>query len=716
MRGRPTVIQPTSTLPLDREAQRHVMLQWQTTNAAGRASSRVRPVVRDSWTRSLDARVLPGLGEAPVVWDGDALEHARSGNGWVGIALRCIAAQRGGYAAGGSVVALFDSSGRMLHAEGEAGALEGLSAINFRPGALWSEAAVGTNGPGTALALGEPVHVVGAEHFCEQWQDWHCAAVPVRDPLTRRLLGAIDVSGFRDGAHPHTLMLVVALAATIEQMLAAREMERRAHLLTRFAELAARWPGEPLVVVDRGGNILAASPAAPAALHPLAPLQQQLREEIAALVDGLTGETPLEAALSCPVAGQAVAHPVTYRGIVVGACLLVRQPVATSSRALPGAGSARGVHATRGLVSAPHGRRGPDGVPAPAAPPHRGRAPHRPPTRYALDDLVGESRALRDARRIAVAAAANTLPVLLLGESGTGKEVFAQGIHAASDRSARPFIAVNCAALPSELVESELFGYVGGAFSGARRDGGTGKFEAADGGTIFLDEVGDLPLPAQAALLRVLQEGEVTRVGATRGTPVDVRVIAATNRDIDEALRAGTFREDLYYRLSVLGIELPSLRERRGDIEGLARRFLAEAGEELGRTGHAFAPATLDLLRGWQWPGNIRELKNLVWRAVALATDAVITPDALPAAMRTGRAAADGPTVSCTCTHRDGDPAAAAEDAAAEASHCERERLARVVEQAASMGEAAATLGVARSTLYRQLQRHGLRPGRIVRR
>jgi sigma-54 dependent transcriptional regulator, acetoin dehydrogenase operon transcriptional activator AcoR len=680
-----------SALPLDGKGQRLVALQWHATNASGRPAAQVRPVVRDSWSRALAAAVSPELRQAPMVWEVDELERARGDNPWAAVALRSIAGQRGGYAAGGSVVTLFDRVGRMLHAEGEGRALDGLAGINFRPGSLWSEAAVGTNGPGTALATGEPVHVVGTEHFCEPWQGWHCAAVPVRDPLTRRILGAIDVSGFRETAHPHTLMLVVALAAALEQMLAAREMERRAFLLSDFAERVAKWPGEALVVVDRSGAVLAASPGAPAALHPLAPLQEHVREEIAALVSGSADGMAREAPLACGTAERVIVHPVSYRGTVVGASLLVR-PAAEGAPAW-------NAHATAGGAA-----RAPRRVAAAA------------PTRYGLDDLVGDSAALLTARRTAVAAASNTLPVLLLGESGTGKEVFAQGIHAASERSGRPFIAVNCAALPAELVESELFGYVGGSFSGARREGGTGKFEAADGGTIFLDEVGDLPLAAQATLLRVLQEGEVTRVGATRSVRVDVRVIAATNCDITRALHTGAFRQDLYYRLGVLSIELPSLRERRADVERLALRFLAEAGIGLGRTGHSFAPATLDCLRAWHWPGNVRELKNLVWRAVALATGPVITPEALPAAMRASAADAADAVEPCTCAIRGDESESAAAPAADDGWSDERERIARVVEQAASMGDAARILGMARSTLYRKMERYGLRPGRVVNR
>jgi sigma-54 dependent transcriptional regulator, acetoin dehydrogenase operon transcriptional activator AcoR len=670
-------------VPSSPQAQHRVALEWHAANAQGRAADGVRPVVRDSWNRALDAHIRPDTREAPIVWSAEELVRARSREAWLQVALRALAVQRGAYAAAGSVVALFDRHGHMLHSEGEARAVDGLAAINFRPGALWAEEVVGTNGPGTTLATGQAVHVVGAEHCCEEWQDWHCAAAPLRDPLTGRMLGALDVSGYRGTAHPHTLMLVTALAAAIEQTLAAQELERRAQLLARLADLVARWPGDSLIGVDRTGAVVGSSPAAPAALHPLAPLPERLREAVAELVACSRSEAPWQATL--PIAGgvSVIVHPVMQGSTVVGACL---------------------------LVEADARRR--------TAPATATRSTARPPTRYVLADLVGESAALREAHRIAIAAASNTLPVLLLGESGTGKEVFAQGIHGASDRAAKPFIAVNCAALPAELVESELFGYVGGAFSGARREGGIGKFEAANGGTIFLDEVGDLPVAAQAALLRVLQEGEVTRVGATRGVPVDVRVIAATNRDIDDALRTGAFREDLYYRLGVLSVRLPSLRERHGDVERLAHRFLAEAEAELGREGHVWAPATLDALRAYAWPGNIRELRNLVWRTVALATRSVITPESLPGVV------GGAWNVAAGALNRGGEPGDGGDDivaaltgnaASSDEWNAERERVVRAVEQASSMGEAARILGIARSTLYRQIERYGLEPKRVLR-
>ncbi len=231
--------------------------------------------------------------------------------------------------------------------------------------------------------------------------------------------------------------------------------------------------------------------------------------------------------------------------------------------------------------------------------------------------------------RLATAASRTMLPVLLLGESGTGKEVFAQAIHNASGRSARPFVAVNCAALPRELVESELFGYVGGAFTGARREGSAGKFRTAEGGTIFLDEISAMPVGAQAALLRVLrvlrvlQEQELSPVGSSEVRPLDVRVLAATNRDAVEAVRSGVLRADLYHRLNVLAIELPPLRDRRADIPALAAQPLALAAIELERPHLQFHDAVVPALTRQAWPGNVRELKNVIRRDALCSDDCI---------------------------------------------------------------------------------------------
>ncbi len=237
-------------------------------------------------------------------------------------------------------------------------------------------------------------------------------------------------------------------------------------------------------------------------------------------------------------------------------------------------------------------------------------------SRHTFEDLVGTSGAMERAREKARRAAATPATVLLLGESGTGKELFAHAIHHASDRRHGPFVRVNCAAIPEGLLESALFGYEGGAFTGARAAGQKGHFEAADGGTLFLDEIAEAPLSLQAKLLRALQEREITRVGANRPVPVDVRLVAATNADLDALVARGRFRQDLYYRLSVMPIRVPALRERPEDVAPLSRALLARICGEYRVAPLDLAPETLAFLARQPWKGNVRELENVLRRAV----------------------------------------------------------------------------------------------------
>ena len=244
-------------------------------------------------------------------------------------------------------------------------------------------------------------------------------------------------------------------------------------------------------------------------------------------------------------------------------------------------------------------------------------------------DMVGESPRMKEVYRLLGRAAATDSTVLLRGESGTGKEVAAHALHQGSPRAGKPFVAVNCATLSETLLESELFGHERGAFTGAVARQ-IGKAEAADGGTLFLDEVGEIPLPLQAKLLRFLQERQIERVGSPRPIPVDVRLVAATNRDLEKAIREGTFREDLYYRLNVITLHLPPLRERREDVPLLASHFAALTSRRLGRPLAGFTPEARSCLLRYDWPGNVRELANAVERALVLGEGELIRPEDLP--------------------------------------------------------------------------------------
>ncbi|MGN0658415.1 MAG: sigma-54 interaction domain-containing protein [Emergencia sp.] len=252
---------------------------------------------------------------------------------------------------------------------------------------------------------------------------------------------------------------------------------------------------------------------------------------------------------------------------------------------------------------------------------------------YTFESIIGRSPAVTQVIEQAKEYADSPYSLLIIGESGVGKELFAQAVHNESRRSSGPFVALNCANFPENLIESELFGYVGGAFTGASRNGQMGKFELADGGTLFLDEVGELPLHFQSKLLRVLETHRITRIGSSAETPVNVRILAATNRDLLKMIDEGLFRRDLYYRLQVLSIEVPPLRERREDIPLLAESFLQQSAEASGNETKTLDYGARRCLMEYDWPGNVRELKNVIQRSMLLTRDGIITEDVLEAAI-----------------------------------------------------------------------------------
>jgi len=314
--------------------------------------------------------------------------------------------------------------------------------------------------------------------------------------------------------------------------------------------------------------------------------------------------------------------------------------------------------------------------------------------------MVGESRSMRQLREQIAMAAPTNGRVLIFGENGTGKELVARSVHMLSRRRQGPFVEVNCAAIPEELIESELFGHVRGAFTGAVADR-RGKFEIADGGTLFLDEIADMSLKTQAKVLRVLQEQVVDRVGGASSVKVDVRVIAATNKDLPAEIRAGRFREDLFFRLNVIPIFVPPLREREEDIPLLADHFMRQLSREYGRRPKTIDPAAMAILRRHAWPGNVRELRNVVERLMIMVPGDVVRPEHLNLPMGAGSeappAAADGPIV----------PLAEARE------RFEREYILRALAaQQGNMSRTAELLGVERSNLYRKMKAYGLLPAR----
>ena len=337
--------------------------------------------------------------------------------------------------------------------------------------------------------------------------------------------------------------------------------------------------------------------------------------------------------------------------------------------------------------------------------------------RTSFNDLIGSSPAMTMVKRLGERAARSSIPILVTGESGVGKEVIARAVHGSSERAGKPFVAVNCGAIPANLVESILFGHEKGSFTGAT-DKHLGKFQEANGGTLFLDEVGELPLDVQVKLLRALQESEIDAIGSKRSIKVDVRIVSATNRDLSLAVKEGRFREDLFYRLNVFPIEAPSLRERREDVPALVDCFVRRFNVEEGKSVVGASPETLAFLTAFEWPGNVRQLENAVYRAIVLADAPYLQPHDFPAISGVSAPPPEA-QASSFAPPPTLDLAAVSQDAPVRIldgrghlrtlEEIERDLIQLAIEvYAGHMSEVARRLGIGRSTLYRKVREQGL--------
>jgi transcriptional regulator of acetoin/glycerol metabolism len=656
---------------LERPARRRrADLAWRSFVAGG-APEGVEEELARSWARSRDVyRIDPSLARAPLL-PPDDLAIRRDRDDVFEVAAPILAGFGERIHDSGDVLAFFDSDGWILAASGDPRTLERIAAAGFRPGGGWREEQVGTSGPGIALAERRPAAVIASEHYLAACHPWATSAAPIAAPGLDGAAAAVALAGPWETHDPQALVAATAIATVVEERLRA-VAALRAEVI-RYALRAARDAGEALVAVDARGRLLAANDAARrAGLADGGELPEVARERLVARLVTRGPGAGDEFALRWPGAGEdarVLGAPVLHEGRAVGAVLRIPP----SSPRSQGTGAA----------------------------PHRVRSQPQA-ARYRFEDIVGTSPTLRAAVELAALAARNDLPVVLQGESGTGKELFAHGIHAASPRAAGPFVVLNCGAMPATLVEAELFGYDAGTFTGGHREGKAGKVEQAHGGTLFLDEVGDLPPQAQTALLRVLQESEVVRLGGGL-RQVDVRVVAATHRRLGDEVAAGRFRQDLYFRLHVLAVEVPPLRDRDGDVPLLARAFLADAEARLGRSGLSFSDAALGLLAGHPWPGNVRELRNVVLRAAMVARGAAVEPgdvafDAVGPAPAAAGAQPEPPAV-----------ARAADQEAEGGGDGGREELMAALEACRwNIARTASSLGISRMTLYRRLRRFGI--------
>ena len=591
-----TLKEPFSTFPHP-DQEKRVLAAWeQFLRGRELPPHAVRDVIEGSWERCTSSGVDPERSQAAMPLPEEALrtlQHAH--RDLIGASVSITEQAKDFLSESGTIMILTDPAGVILETVGDPATMETARNIRLETGAHWDERACGTNAIGTALSILGPVQVHGAEHFCSGLKPWTCSATVIRDPIHGEVLGVLDVSGRKDSFSRHCLTLAVIAAGRIEGEVARRAMELRHRLLQ--ASLGRPSAGG-LILFDHKGRLVEVDPHAARSLRTMG---IQLESALGQRVDALDTDREKGAGKGrLPEWLRADwVEPILRGGEQVGTIVTLPEPVRWG-KGRPGGESRL---PTRGIALDPGG---------------------------SIDRIVGTSVLLRRALEKAKLLAKVDVPVLLLGETGVGKESFARAIHEEGNRKDGPFVVLNCGGLPRDLLASELFGYVDGAFTGARRSGMVGKIESANGGTLFLDEIGEMPLELQPYLLRVLEGGEVYPLGGAKPRMVEFRLVAATNKDLRAEVNAHRFRMDLFYRISVTSLHILPLRERREDIPALVDYFSREASLRNGARVKRFAPEALSALGRCTWPGNIRELRNVVEGAVLMAAEEVVTVSDFP--------------------------------------------------------------------------------------
>ena len=617
----------------------------------GEISKDVSPMIASSWKRCREAGVDPYGGTGRRIDEDEFEEILQSNRELIEVAKPIMENLNSLVLGTGFVLVLTDKNGVILHVIGEKIVEDEARALNFCPGSSWVEVEVGTNAIGTCIHENKPVQTIGAEHYCIEHHPWTCSAAPIKGDEDD-LVGVLDMSGYCLGAHKHTLGIVVAAAYSIQNQLS---LKKSYAILDTTVESMS----DGMMIVDESFRIKRINKAGDRILGIRegqldgSDIREYLGEHIFRESDAFTKRidwdfTVQKTKIPCNVK----IAPIEIERGKHGMAILFREM--------------KDVHQTVNVVSGNKAT-------------------------YTFDSILTQNptmlRAIREAQKFARTRGC----VLLEGESGTGKELFAHSIHNHSSRRNGPFVAINCASIPKDLVESELFGYEKGAFTGAVREGKIGKFELANGGTLFLDEIGELPLDLQAKLLRVLDDFTITRVGGKVSKKLDVRLIVATNRDLYEETRRKTFREDLYYRLNVFNVKVPPLRERGDDAAILAKHFVGRLNQT-HETDKKISANFLKSIEGLQWKGNVRELENTIHRAFHLCEGNMIDEDLLPEDL---------------CPHEEG------EDSYGSLSIKDQER--DVIERALIKAnghviQAGDIIGLSKSAMYRKLKQHRINP------
>lgn len=561
---------------------------------------------------------------------------------------------------------LTDEEGCILSVIGDEVILSEAFDFKMVPGAYMDEKSIGTNAMGTCLVEKKPVQISGHEHYVKVYQKWTCSAAPIRNAIGE-IVGTLDLTGYSDNVHSHTLGMVVAATNAIEKNLEIKHYVKEMSNAKIYNETILNTIMNGIITTDLEGNIVTVNHYAAQMFGYDDDVMKD--KHIRQLIKQWDNLDP-DAILKGSMIDEEVMVYANKNKLQFNLCTY---PIFDKRENL--------VNIIYIFKEITKGRKLADKIMGHNA-------------IYTFDKIVGKDENFLRVINFAKKIAHSKSNVLIMGESGTGKELFSQSIHNYGGRREEPFVAINCGAIPRNLIESELFGYESGAFTGAKVGGMPGKFEIADGGTIFLDEIGEMPIDLQTRLLRTIEEGTVSRIGGVKEIVVSVRVIAATNKDLNEEVEKGNFRKDLFYRLNVLPIRLPSLSERKGDIKILIDFFLSRLTKRLNMKSVEITDQQMEILQNYNWPGNVRELENFV--------ELMINNEAFPVdyfhnyAKQSSLSSKD-----CVIVNYD--------EKLLKLEEVEREHITKVIKKCeGNITLSAKTLGIGRNTLYRKIENYGI--------
>ena len=631
---------------------------------------KIRPIIYESWKRCENYGVNPKQVEVLDIISLQRLEQKQKKNEELISIAKPVMERIYKFVTGsGFIVSIADKDGYILDIIGDVDIAESAMRGKFVVGANWSEKSAGTNAIGTALAIKEPLQVFASEHYCVCSHKWTCSGAPIINPSNQEVLGILSMTGRYENVHCHTLGMVFAAVHAIENELSLRNAWLHCEIANNQKTKIIDSITEGIMAVDQNNQV--------SQLNKICCQLLGIRETRALYQDIFHVVGPKNRPLvntiiqDSEVTDQQLAVYNVFSQKTFQCTVSTRSIVSDNNEYLGKVVLLSEFKRARKLVQKMLGNQ----------------------AHFTFDHFIGKSTELHKSIETAKTASDSSSNVFLLGESGTGKEMFAQAIHNASSRHDGPFLAINCSGIPRDLIGSELFGYAEGAFTGAKKGGNPGKFELADGGTLFLDEIGDMPMELQAILLRVLEEKEVMRIGSGDTIPVDVRIIAATNKNIWDKVKEGTFRDDLFYRLNVLTINMVPLRNRREDILELTNYFIKKYSNLQNKSIKDINSNVIDSLEEYDWPGNVRQLENVVERMVSLAKEDTLSIELVPDEIKTGFSIAPSKSPNSLQDNE------------------KKIILDLLHKQNNNLSQVARELNIARSTLYRKIRKYNIQTG-----